>query len=45
MEEEDLDIGSTDGMEAVQQGPVALHSVTALSGMYQDWFLDYAVTE
>ena len=42
MEEEDLDIGSTDGMEAVQQGPVALHSVTALSGMYQDWFLDYA---
>ena len=23
-------------------GPVALHSVTALSGMYQDWFLDYA---
>src|SRR5674536_369045 len=42
MEEEDLDIGSTDEMEAVQQGPVALHSVTALSGMYQDWFLDYA---
>jgi topoisomerase IV subunit A len=42
MEEEDLDIGNTDGMEAVQQGPVALHSVTALSGMYQDWFLDYA---
>ncbi len=24
------------------QGPAALHSVTALSGMYQDWFLDYA---
>ncbi|HLN20507.1 MAG TPA: DNA gyrase/topoisomerase IV subunit A [Bacteroidales bacterium] len=23
-------------------GPVALHSVTALSGMYKDWFLDYA---
>ncbi len=22
--------------------PVALHTVTALSGMYQDWFLDYA---
>ena len=21
---------------------LALHSVTALSGMYQDWFLDYA---
>ncbi len=42
MEEEDLDIGNTDGMETVPQGPVALHSVTALSGMYQDWFLDYA---
>src|SRR5512133_2047966 len=32
----------------VQQGsknghlPSALHNVTALSGMYQDWFLDYA---
>jgi len=24
------------------EGPVALHTVTALSGMYQDWFLDYA---
>ena len=24
------------------EGPAALHSVTALSGMYQDWFLDYA---
>jgi topoisomerase-4 subunit A len=23
-------------------GPAALHTVTALSGMYQDWFLDYA---
>ncbi|MCU0363285.1 MAG: DNA gyrase/topoisomerase IV subunit A [Bacteroidales bacterium] len=23
-------------------GPSALHSVTALSGMYRDWFLDYA---
>lgn len=22
--------------------PEALHTVTALSGMYQDWFLDYA---
>lgn len=26
----------------VPSGPVALHSVTALSGMYKDWFLDYA---
>src|ERR1035437_2106519 len=42
MEEEDLEIGKTDGLEKVPQGPVALHSVTALSGMYQDWFLDYA---
>ena len=42
MEEEDLEIGKTDGLEKVQPGPVALHSVTALSGMYQDWFLDYA---
>lgn len=24
------------------RGPEALHSVTALSGMYKDWFLDYA---
>ena len=42
MEEEDLEIGKTDGLEKVPPGPVALHSVTALSGMYQDWFLDYA---
>lgn len=30
--------------EEVKQGnvPEALHTVTALSGMYQDWFLDYA---
>jgi topoisomerase-4 subunit A len=40
MEEEDID--STGGTKIVQQGPAALHSVTALSGMYQDWFLDYA---
>jgi topoisomerase-4 subunit A len=42
MEEEEIDISSTGGIEAVPAGPVALHSVTALSGMYQDWFLDYA---
>ena len=42
MEELNLDIGNTEGKEEAPQGPVALHSVTALSGMYQDWFLDYA---
>src|SRR5665647_3580244 len=42
MDEEDLDIGNISGKEIVPPGPVALHSVTALSGMYQDWFLDYA---
>jgi topoisomerase IV subunit A len=42
MEEEDLELRNTDGKEIVPPGPVALHSVTALSGMYQDWFLDYA---
>jgi len=40
--EEELDITNKDGQEAVPAGPVALHTVTALSGMYQDWFLDYA---
>ncbi len=42
MEEEDLELGKANGKEIVPPGPVALHSVTALSGMYQDWFLDYA---
>jgi topoisomerase-4 subunit A len=42
MEEEDIEIGNTGGNEIVPSGPAALHSVTALSGMYQDWFLDYA---
>jgi topoisomerase-4 subunit A len=42
MEELDLDNTSSEGKETTPQGPVALHSVTALSGMYQDWFLDYA---
>ncbi|MGA2405387.1 MAG: DNA gyrase/topoisomerase IV subunit A [Bacteroidales bacterium] len=42
MGEEDIEIGKTDGKEVILPGPVALHSVTALSGMYQDWFLDYA---
>lgn len=26
----------------IREGHIALHSVTALSGMYKDWFLDYA---
>jgi topoisomerase-4 subunit A len=42
MEEQDLDLSNKEGNEKVPPGPVALHSVTALSGMYQDWFLDYA---
>jgi topoisomerase-4 subunit A len=42
MEEKDLDINNTEGKSESPQGPVALHTVTALSGMYQDWFLDYA---
>ena len=42
MEEEELDITSQDDLTPVPSGPAALHSVTALSGMYQDWFLDYA---
>jgi topoisomerase IV subunit A len=40
MDESDLNI--TEGKEEFPKGPLALHSVTALSGMYQDWFLDYA---
>jgi len=33
-----------DGQQGKKNGhlPAALHNVTALSGMYQDWFLDYA---
>jgi topoisomerase-4 subunit A len=42
MDEMDLEIDNPEGSEEMPQGPVALHSVTALSGMYQDWFLDYA---
>jgi len=40
--EEDLETGDIKGAESIPSGPAALHSVTALSGMYQDWFLDYA---
>ena len=42
MEEEELDIINTESNTPGPTGPAALHSVTALSGMYQDWFLDYA---
>jgi topoisomerase-4 subunit A len=42
MEEEELDIINAGGNAPGPTGPAALHSVTALSGMYQDWFLDYA---
>ena len=42
MEEFELDSDYPEGVEEAGQGPAALHSVTALSGMYQDWFLDYA---
>ena len=42
MEEEELDISNAEGNAEIPSGPAALHSVTALSGMYQDWFLDYA---
>jgi topoisomerase-4 subunit A len=42
MEEKDLDFIGSESPEDPQQEKVSLHSVTALSGMYQDWFLDYA---
>jgi topoisomerase IV subunit A len=42
MKEEEPDITNTESNALVPSGPAALHSVTALSGMYQDWFLDYA---
>ncbi|HKK43710.1 MAG TPA: DNA gyrase/topoisomerase IV subunit A, partial [Bacteroidales bacterium] len=42
MEEEKINTDGKDKEEVTQSGPAALHSVTALSGMYQDWFLDYA---
>lgn len=40
--EEELDISNEEGKKEAPAGPIALHSVTALSGMYQNWFLDYA---
>jgi topoisomerase IV subunit A len=40
--EEELDISGKESNKGTPAGPIALHTVTALSGMYQDWFLDYA---
>jgi len=42
MDDQDLEKNLPEGKDELQHGPAALHSVTALSGMYQDWFLDYA---
>ena len=42
MDEQEIEIKKPDGSEELPQGPAALHTVTALSGMYQNWFLDYA---
>jgi topoisomerase-4 subunit A len=42
MEDFELEIEKPEDDESTPLGPEALHSVTALSGMYQDWFLDYA---
>ncbi len=42
MEDQNFDISNTENREDSASGPIALHSVTALSGMYKDWFLDYA---
>ena len=42
IEDYEPEAGNTGSGENAPEGPAALHSVTALSGMYQDWFLDYA---
>jgi topoisomerase IV subunit A len=41
MEDEELDIAGREGISG-EAGESSLHSVNALSGMYKDWFLDYA---
>lgn len=38
----ELETEKPEGTEDIPQKHIALHSVTALSGMYQNWFLDYA---
>lgn len=42
MEEKDFELSNDEEKDPIQVGPAALHSVTALSGMYQNWFLEYA---
>ncbi|HBC78837.1 MAG TPA: DNA gyrase/topoisomerase IV subunit A [Bacteroidales bacterium] len=42
MDDQDLELEKPEWKDEPTPGPAALHSVTALSGMYQDWFLDYA---
>ena len=42
MEEQEFTEDMPENPGQVSAGQEALHSVTALSGMYQDWFLDYA---
>ncbi len=42
MDDNEPDIVQPEGEEEQFHKHPALHSVTALSGMYQDWFLDYA---
>jgi len=46
MEEENLELDSPgdneESLKELDKSPASLHTVTALSGMYQDWFLDYA---
>jgi topoisomerase-4 subunit A len=42
MDDQELGSEKYEGHEEAPEGPVAIHSVTALSGMYKDWFLDYA---
>lgn len=46
MEEEDFELkrqeDSEDPLQEPDKSDASLHTVTALSGMYQDWFLDYA---
>jgi len=42
MDDFELETEKPVGEKDIPQGHIALHSVTALSGMYQNWFLDYA---
>lgn len=42
MEEQDYDTERPAEYDESVEGSSSMHSVTALSGMYKDWFLDYA---